>query len=95
MISPVVCCPGEAGEPGGLGERKLDGGDPWGAGLPAAIRDGRVAEWYLQVSVVDVAGRGAVRMVLAAADGQGDAGGHRAADGAGAELVSRSEMREQ
>ena len=85
---PGGVLPGEAGEPGGLGERQLDGGDPWRAGLPAAIRDGRVAEGYLQVSVADVAvaSRGAARMVLAVAGGEGDAAGQRAADGAGAEL---------
>jgi hypothetical protein len=61
----------------GFGPASLDEGDPWRAGLPAAIRDGRVAEGYLQVSVADVAvaGRGAARMVLAVAGGEGDAAG--------------------
>jgi hypothetical protein len=31
---------GEAGEPGGLGDRQLDGGDAWQAGLPAVTRHG-------------------------------------------------------
>src|SRR5260370_1108735 len=85
---PGGVLPGEAGEPGGLGERQLDGGDPWRAGLPAAIRDGRVAEGYLQVSVADVAvaSRGAARMVLAVAGGGGEAGRQRAPGGAGPEL---------
>jgi hypothetical protein len=46
---------GEAGEPGGLGDRELDGGDAWRAGLPAADGHGRVAEGNLQVSVADMA----------------------------------------
>src|SRR5260370_28403892 len=82
---PGGVLPGEAGEPGGLGERQLDGGDPWRAGLPAAIRDGRVAEGYLQVSVADVAvaSRGAARMVLAVAGGGGGAGRPAPPEGAG------------
>ena len=46
---------GEAGEPGGLGDRQLDGGDAWRAGQPAADGHGRVAEGDLQVSVADMA----------------------------------------
>jgi len=66
VISPAVCCPGEAGEPGGLGDGQLDGGDAGWARLPAAGRDGRVAEGYLQVSVANVAvGRDAAGLVIA------------------------------
>ena len=66
----------------------LIGGDAGRAGLPAAGRDGRVAEGYLQVSVADVAvGRGGVGVVVAVAGGrEGDAAGQRAADGGGPEL---------
>jgi len=46
---PGGVLPGEAGEPGGLGDGQFDGGDGGRAGLPAAVRDGRVAEGYLQV----------------------------------------------
>src|SRR5712691_3326416 len=86
---PGGVLPGEAGEPGGLGDGQFDGGDAGRAGLPAAGRDGRVAEGYLQVSVADVAvaARGAAGMVIAGAGGgQGDGAGQRAPDGGGAEL---------
>jgi hypothetical protein len=43
---------GQAGEPGGLGDRQPDRGDAGRAGLPAAGRDGGVAERDLQVSVL-------------------------------------------
>ena len=56
---------GQAGEPGGLGDRQPDRGDAGRAGLPAAGRDGRVAEGDLQVSVADV-GRRLSRVVVAA-----------------------------
>ena len=48
---PGGVLPGEAGEPGGLGDRQLDGGD---AGRAAADRDGRVTEGNQQVSVADM-----------------------------------------
>src|SRR6266568_8322633 len=73
---PCGVLAGEAGEPGGLGNGQLDGGDAGRAGLPAAGRDGRVADGYLQVSVADVAvaGRGAAGIVVAGAGGgEGDA----------------------
>src|SRR5262249_49917614 len=80
--------PGEAGEPGGLRDGPPDGGDAGRARLPAARRDGRVAEGYLQVSVADVAvGRDAAGMVIAlAGGGEGDAAGQRAPDGGGPQL---------
>jgi hypothetical protein len=79
---PGGVLPGEAGEPGGLGDGQLDGGDAQRARLPAVCRDGRVAEGYQQVSVAGIAaGRDAVGVVLAVADcGQGDAAGQRAPD---------------
>ena len=85
---PAGVLPGQASEPGGLGDGQLDGGDAGRARLPAAGRDGRVAEGYLQVSVGDVAvGRGGVRVVIAVAGGrEGDAAGQRAADGGGPQL---------
>ena len=85
---PGGVLPGEAGEPGGLGDGQLDGGDAARAWLPAARRDGRVAEGYLQVSVAGiVAGRDAAGLVIAVAGcGEGDAAGQRAADGSGPQL---------
>ena len=80
--------PGEAGEPGGLGDGQLDGGDAGRARLPAARRDGRIAEGYLQVSVADIAaGWDGVGMVIAVVGcGEGDAAGQRAPDGGGPQL---------
>src|SRR5487761_521153 len=80
---------GQAGEPGGLGDRQPDRGDAGGAGLPAAGRDGGVAERDLQVSVADlvIAARRAAAVTSAAGGGgQGDAAGKCAADGGGPEL---------
>src|SRR6266542_1628389 len=80
---------GEAGEAGGLGDGQFDGGDAGRAGLPAAGRDGRVAEGYAQVGVADdaAAGRGCAGVVVAGGGGgEGDAAGERAADGGGPEL---------
>lgn len=53
------------------------------------VRDGCVAEGYLQVSVADVAvvSRGAAGVVIAGAGGgEGDAAGQRVSDGGGPEL---------
>ena len=48
------CCPvgGQAGEPGGLGDREPDQAELARAGLAGVCGDGRVAERYAQVSVV-------------------------------------------
>jgi len=50
------CCPvgGQAGEPGGLGDREPDQAQPARAGLAGVCGDGCVAERDAQVSVVDV-----------------------------------------
>ena len=85
---PGGVLPGEADEPGRLGDGQLDGGDAGRARLPGARRDGRVAEGDLQVGVADIAvGRGAAGMVIAVAGGgEGDAAGQRAPDGGGPQL---------
>ena len=85
---PGGVLPGETGEPGGLGDRQLDGGDAGWAGLAAADRDGRVAEGNQQVSVADIAVVSGVAGVVPGA-GELDVAGERVADGGGPELGSR------
>ena len=63
---------GEPGQPGGLGGGQLDQAGARRARLPAAGRDGRVAEGDAQVSVVSVA-----VVVTGAAGGRGACGGRQ------------------
>jgi hypothetical protein len=78
--------PGQGGEADGLGDGQPDRRDAGRAGLAAAVRDGRVAEGDLQLSVADAAVAAAGAVAGGAGGGQGDAAVQRAADGGGAEL---------
>ncbi|MGP0023842.1 MAG: hypothetical protein ACLPKE_10855 [Streptosporangiaceae bacterium] len=77
--------PGQDGEPDGLGDGQPDRRDAGRAGLATAVRDGRVAEGDLQLSVADAAIAAGRALAGGAGCGQGDAAVQRAADG-GAEL---------
>ena len=55
MISPAACCRARPVSRAVSAMDSLIGRDAGRAGLPAAVRDGRVAEGDLQVSVADVA----------------------------------------
>jgi hypothetical protein len=88
------CCPvgGQAGEPGGLGDRELDQARLARAGLAGVCGDGRVAERYAQVSVVNVS------VVVAGAGVRGGCRGRQVdqaaqgvADGGLAELSERGQ----
>jgi hypothetical protein len=81
---------GEGGQPCGLGDGQLDGGDPGRAGLAAEDRDRCVAEGEAQVSVaiavrVRIRGRGRSGAVCVVAGG-GDGAVQGVSDGGLAEL---------
>jgi hypothetical protein len=88
------CCPvgGQAGEPGGLGYREPDQAQPTRAGLAGVCGDGRVAERYAQVSVINVCGGVAGAGVRSCRGGrQVDETAQGVADGGLAELGERGQ----
>src|SRR5690348_8964725 len=85
---PSGVVPGEAGEPGGLGDGQLDGGDTGRQGWPPRAGTGASPRGIRRSASLISSSLSVVPRSWSPAggDGESDAAGKRAADGGGPEL---------